>query len=80
MLKEISSCSVGSDGVTRLPFTEEHKRALKIITKWMVDCGLSTRIDDAGTLIGKYNGPKNAQLFWWAHIKIALLMVECLME
>ncbi|GIR78995.1 MAG: hypothetical protein CM15mP81_05050 [Alphaproteobacteria bacterium] len=26
MLKEISSCSVGSDGVTRLPFTKEHKR------------------------------------------------------
>ena len=63
MLKEISSCSAGSDGVTRLPFTEEHKRALKIITKWMVDSGLSTRIDDAGTLIGKYNGPKNAPTF-----------------
>lgn len=52
-LTDIASCSLPGDGVTRLPFTDEHRRANAIITDWMEAAGLEVAMDAAGTLIGR---------------------------
>lgn len=56
MLREIAAVSEPGPGVTRLPFTEEHRRAGALIAEWMKAAGLETRWDDAGTLIGRREG------------------------
>ena len=61
-LNTIAQCSQPSSGVTRLPFTKEHKQANKIITQWMKDAGMQIHLDAAGTLIGSYKSAnKNAK-------------------
>ena len=61
-LNTIAQCSQTSQGVTRLPFTKEHKQANKIITQWMKDAGMKVHLDAAGTLIGTYKSSnKNAK-------------------
>lgn len=56
-LSEIARCSVDEIGVTRFPFTPEHKAALGVIQSWMVQAGLQVHMDAAGTLIGRKQGP-----------------------
>ncbi len=61
-INTIAKCSKPADGVTRLPFTNEHKNANQLLKKWMVDAGLKVSLDAAGTLIGKYISPnKNSK-------------------
>ena len=58
-LAEIARLSEEGPGVTRLPFTPEHRAALEVIRGWMAAAGLETRLDAAGTLIGA-TGPADA--------------------
>ena len=51
-LDRLADCSVPGAGVTRLPFTPEHRRALGVLTELMEEAGLVVRLDAAGTLIG----------------------------
>ena len=44
--------------MTRLPFNPEHRAALTVLTKLMEQAGLAVRLDTAGTLIGRQEGPK----------------------
>lgn len=60
-LTKIAACSSGDAGVTRLPFTPEHRAALDHIGAWMAAAGLEVRMDAAGTLIGRLDGPENAK-------------------
>ena len=60
MLEEIASCSEGGQGVTRLPFSKEHRLAVAKITEWMQNTGLSVHLDASGTLIGRREGPANS--------------------
>lgn len=64
-LTDIAACSLPGDGVTRLPFTEEHSQANAIITDWMQAAGLNVTMDAAGTLIGRCNshGARAKQTF-----------------
>ena len=62
-LSEISKCSLKSQGVSRFPFTPEHKQALKIIKNWMEQAGLTVSMDDAATLIGHKQGQENSPTF-----------------
>jgi len=55
-LEEIAKCSLPGDGVTRLPFTDEHKQANTHIAGWMKQAGMTVRLDAAGTLIGRIEG------------------------
>nr|WP_269809092.1 hypothetical protein [Enterovibrio nigricans] len=48
-------------GVTRFPFTPEHRRANALLTAWMEEAGLRVHMDDAGTLIGRYDAGKNTR-------------------
>ncbi len=56
-LSEIASCSATGAGVTRLPFTPEHRLALNHIRHWMTAAGLEVHMDAAATLVGRLEGP-----------------------
>ncbi len=47
-------------GVSRLPFTQEHRAALDTIRGWMEKAGLTVTVDAAGTMIGRCEGPPGA--------------------
>ncbi|MDF1669533.1 MAG: M20 family metallo-hydrolase [Roseovarius sp.] len=55
-LSEIAQCSLDGPGVTRLPFTPEHRKASEQISQWMKSAGLNVSMDAAGTLIGRSDG------------------------
>ncbi|AMY69491.1 M20 family metallo-hydrolase [Frigidibacter mobilis] len=52
-LDRLAECSEAGPGVTRLPFTPEHRRVLRVLTELMEQAGLAVRLDAAGTLIGR---------------------------
>lgn len=63
-LARLAECSESGPGVTRLPFTPEHRAALDLLTGWMQDAGLAATLDDAGTLVGRLEGPEGAGTFY----------------
>ncbi len=44
------------EGLTRLSFTEEHRKAAQYITEQMQQAGLAVRTDAVGTIIGRMEG------------------------
>ena len=62
-LAQLAGLSAPGPGVTRLPFTEHHRAALDLLRGWMEGAGLQVRLDDAGTLIGRLDGPEGAPTF-----------------
>ncbi|WP_246100834.1 hydantoinase/carbamoylase family amidase [Palleronia caenipelagi] len=58
---ELSACSEPGPGVTRLPFTPEHRATLKILTARMEAAGLTVTLDAAGTLIGRAEEPPGSK-------------------
>lgn len=62
-LSEIARCSATGDGVTRFPFTPEHRAAQEVIRSWMAQAGMDTHTDAAGTLIGRKEGPAGSPAF-----------------
>lgn len=59
-LASIAGASETGPGVTRLPFTDEHRQALDLLSGWMQEAGLSVHLDAAGTLVGRLEGPAGA--------------------
>ena len=59
-LQKLAECSEPGPGLTRLPFTPQHDQARELISSWMHQAGLNVRLDAAGTLIGRKNGPDGA--------------------
>lgn len=59
MLSEAAAITEPGPGVTRLPFTREHRAALELITGWMEAAGLDVRLDGAGTLVGRAEGARD---------------------
>ncbi len=57
LLNKLAACSEPGPGVTRLPFTPEHRAAIDLLKTHMEALGLSVALDDAGTLIGRFEGP-----------------------
>ncbi len=55
-LTGIGACSLQGAGVTRLPFTDEHRRANEVIAAWMHRAGMTVSLDAAGTLVGRFGG------------------------
>ena len=58
-LDRLAACSEPGHGVTRLPFTPEHRAALAVLTELMEQAGLAVHLDAAGTLIGRLEGPED---------------------
>lgn len=61
LLDQLAKCSEPGPGVTRLPYTPEHRAALDILGAAMEDAGLSVSVDDAGTLVGRHEGPRGSK-------------------
>ncbi|MDD7971823.1 M20 family metallo-hydrolase [Roseinatronobacter alkalisoli] len=59
-LDRLAACSEPGAGVTRLPFTPEHRAALAVLRELMEAAGLAVHLDAAGTLIGRRDGPADA--------------------
>lgn len=57
LLDDLASLSVPGSGVTRLPFTPEHRAAVDFLSARMKRAGLAVWLDDAGTLVGRLEGP-----------------------
>ena len=57
LLDDLASLSEPGSGVTRLPFTPEHRAALELLAARMRQAGLRVTLDDAGTLVGRLDGP-----------------------
>jgi allantoate deiminase len=51
---ELARISEPGPGVTRLFATDEHLRALDLIRRWMEAAGMTTRVDAAGNLVGRW--------------------------
>lgn len=66
-LTRIAECSLGGPGVTRFPFTAEHRAARGMIEGWMARAGLETRLDAAGTLIGRAGPPDTPAFLIGSH-------------
>ncbi|HHC30261.1 MAG TPA: hydantoinase/carbamoylase family amidase, partial [Rhodobacterales bacterium] len=62
-LSALAQASAQGPGVTRLPFTQEHRKALDLLTGWMQEAGLEVHLDAAGTLVGRLEGPEGAPTF-----------------
>lgn len=58
LLDDLASLSEPGSGVTRLPFTPEHRAALELLAARMRQAGLRVTLDDAGTLVGRLDGPR----------------------
>ncbi|MDF1872329.1 M20 family metallo-hydrolase [Vannielia sp.] len=52
-LRALAKISAGGPGVTRLPYTAEHRAALVYLARMMTAAGLVPQLDAAATLIGR---------------------------
>jgi allantoate deiminase len=59
-IARLADISEPGPGVTRLPFSAEHRAVLPLLTELMEGAGLAVRMDAAGTLIGRREGPPGA--------------------
>lgn len=59
-LDRLAACSQPGPGVTRLPFTRQHREALAVLHDLMEGAGLAVHLDAAGTLVGRRDGPTDA--------------------
>ncbi|MCY9873024.1 M20 family metallo-hydrolase [Vibrio barjaei] len=57
-LEQLAKCSETTnpdvEGVTRLCATKEHKEAINLLKQYMIESGMSVRMDNAANLIGRY--------------------------
>ncbi len=54
LLAQIGKTDEG--GVSRVALTEEYRKALDLITEWMLEAGMKVRLDQVGNLIGRKEG------------------------
>jgi allantoate deiminase len=57
-LQALNAASDAQDGLTRLTLTPAHRRALDMLGDFMREAGLAVRLDGAGTLVGRCEGPE----------------------
>ncbi|QOR34074.1 Zn-dependent hydrolase [Clostridium sp. 'deep sea'] len=61
MLQELAKFGrTPEGGVTRYSFTQNDMKARELVIKWMKECDMSVRVDEAGNIIGRlgdYNKP-----------------------
>lgn len=61
LLNELATCSEPGPGVTRLPFTPEHRAAIELLSAQLEMLGLGVELDHVGTLIGRLEGPPGSK-------------------
>ena len=55
-IEALAAISESPDGLTRICFSPEHRRAGDLILRWMEEDGLAARMDEIGNVIGRYEG------------------------
>ncbi len=51
---ELAAISKPGAGVTRLFLTDEHKRAIELVSGWMREAGMDVHVDEAANVVGRY--------------------------
>ena len=66
----LARCTDDSGALTRLYLSPAHRVALDLVRDWMQQAGLATRVDAAGTLIGRLEGgaPSGKMLLIGSHL------------
>jgi len=59
-IDRLAEVSEPGPGVTRMPFSEEHRRVVPLLTELMEAAGMTVSMDASGTLIGRRAGPEGA--------------------
>ena len=54
----LAAISETPDNLTRIFLTPEHRAAAELIMNWMVDAGMSARLDRIGNVCGRYEGER----------------------
>lgn len=70
-IEALAKCSASAGpGVTRLSFTRESEAANMLVSHWMREAGMTVRRDEAGNIIGRYDGkrPKAPTLLIGSHL------------
>ena len=56
----------GTEGITRLSFSENERKAKELVTSYMIEAGLTVYEDAVGNLVGRKEGiNKNAPVTGW---------------
>lgn len=63
----LAALSASGPGVTRLPFTPQHRAAVGLLWRWMRAAGLDVALDDAGTLVGRCRGAGPGTFYLGSH-------------
>ncbi len=61
ILKLASIGALPNSGISRLAFSDEDLQARKLVEFWMLEAGMTVRIDAAGNIIGRHSG-KNSSI------------------
>lgn len=69
-LDELAEITDEPGKITRLTLSPSHRRAVDLADGWMRDAGMTTRLDELGTLIGEYPGtdPNAPHLLIGSHL------------
>jgi allantoate deiminase len=57
-INRLAAISETPDNLTRIFLTPEHRAAADLIVTWMVEAGMSTRLDAIGNVCGRYEGDR----------------------
>ena len=57
-IHRLAAISETADNLTRIFLTPEHRAAAELIMSWMVEAGMSARLDAIGNICGRYEGER----------------------
>jgi len=60
-LIELAALSDEPGGLTRLYLSPAHRKAADLVAGWMREAGMTTRLDAAGNVVGRYEGREGAR-------------------
>ena len=60
-IDELARCSSDPDALTRVFLSAQHRAANDLVSGWMQEAGMQTRVDAIGNVIGRYEGAQAAQ-------------------
>lgn len=58
-IDELAKISESPDGITRVAFSREHRRAADLLLTYMAEAGMSVRMDEIGNVIGRHEGERD---------------------
>ena len=55
-IEELARCSSDPDALTRVFLSAQHRAANELVSNWLRQAGMKTRVDAVGNVIGRYEG------------------------